>query len=55
MPAGYFTLHTMTRREQRGATTQEPFLVKFLSSPDLPIGKADPATEKERDKVSVPE
>ena len=45
--AGYFTLHPMTRREQRGATTQEPFLVKFLSSPVLPSGKADPVTERE--------
>jgi predicted AAA+ superfamily ATPase len=45
--AGYFTLHPMTRREQRGATAQEPFLVKFLRSPTLPAGKADPVTEKE--------
>ncbi len=45
--AGYFTLQPMTRREQRGATAQEPFLVKFLSSPALPTGKADPVTERE--------
>lgn len=45
--AGYFTLHPMTRREQRGATSTEPFLVKFLLSPCLPTGKADPVTEKE--------
>jgi predicted AAA+ superfamily ATPase len=45
--AGYFTLHPMTRREQQGATDQEPFLVKFLRSPSLPSGKADPVTEKE--------
>lgn len=45
--ASYFTLHPMTRREQRGATTQEPFLVKFLRSPDLPTGKADLVTETE--------
>ena len=45
--AGYFTLHPMTRREQRGATAREPFLVKFLNSPVLPSGKADPVTEKE--------
>ena len=45
--AGYFTLHPMTRREQRGATAQEPFLVKFLNTPILPTGKSDPVTEKE--------
>ena len=45
--ASYFTLHPMTRREQRGATAQEPFLVKFLRSPTLPTGKTDPVTEKE--------
>jgi predicted AAA+ superfamily ATPase len=45
--AGYFTLHPMTRREQRGTTTKKPFLVKFLNSPALPTGKADPVTEKE--------
>ena len=45
--AGYFTLHPMTRREQRGATAREPFLVQFLNSPALPDGKADPVTEQE--------
>ena len=45
--ASYFTLHPMTRREQRGATTHEPFLVKFLRSPTLPTGKADPVIETE--------
>jgi len=45
--ASYFTLHPMTRREQRKATGHEPFLVKFLSSPALPSGKADPVTERE--------
>jgi predicted AAA+ superfamily ATPase len=45
--AGYFTLHPMTRREQRGATAREPFLVKFLRAPALPTGKADPVTEQE--------
>lgn len=45
--AGYFTLHPMTRREQRGAATPEPFLVSFLRSPTLPSGKADPVTEQE--------
>jgi len=45
--AGYFTLHPMTRREQRGNAAGEPFLVKFLRSPALPSGKADPVTEKE--------
>ena len=45
--AGYFTLHPMTRREQRGATAREPFLVKFLASPTLPAGVAEPVTEKE--------
>ncbi|OGA03809.1 MAG: hypothetical protein A3H35_11580 [Betaproteobacteria bacterium RIFCSPLOWO2_02_FULL_62_17] len=45
--AGYFTLHPMTRREQRGATAREPFLVQFLNSLDLPSGKADPVTERE--------
>jgi predicted AAA+ superfamily ATPase len=45
--AGYFTLHPMTRREQRGATAQPPWLVKFLRSPALPSGTADPVTESE--------
>lgn len=45
--ASYFTLHPMTRREQRNATGHEPFLVKFLGSPALPSGKADPVTERE--------
>jgi len=45
--AAYFTMHPMTRREQRGATAREPFLAKFLLSPALPDGKAEPVTEKE--------
>ena len=45
--AGYFTLHPMTRREQRAQTGRPPFLVKFLGSPALPKGKAAPVTEKE--------
>lgn len=45
--AGYFTLHPMTRREQRGTTAQVPFLVRFFSSLDLPSGKADAVTENE--------
>ena len=45
--AGYFALHPMTRREQRGAITGEPFLVKFLASPALPATKSDPVTETE--------
>ena len=45
--AGYFTLHPMTRRELRRTTDRQPFLVKFLSSPALPSGKAGPVTERE--------
>jgi len=45
--ASYFTLHPMTRREQRGRTARPPFLVKFLRSPALPSGPADPVTERE--------
>lgn len=45
--AGYFTLHPMTRREQRGTTSRKPFLVEFLQTLGLPEGKADPITEKE--------
>lgn len=45
--AGYFTLHPMTRRELRGATGHEPFLVRFLASPLLPSGKAQPVSEQE--------
>ena len=45
--AGYYTLHPMTRREQRGTTGRQPFLVTFLSSPTLPSGNADPVTEGE--------
>lgn len=44
---GYFTLHPMTRREQRGTTDRQPFLVQFLSSPSLPSGSAPPITEQE--------
>ena len=40
--ASYFTLHPMTRREQRGSTDQQPYLINFLRSPALPSGKADP-------------
>ena len=42
--AGYFTLHPMTRREQRGTTAHEPFLVKFLRSPAC-LGTADGVAE----------
>ncbi len=45
--ASYFTLHPMTRREQREATAHKPFLVKFINSPALPSGKAQPVTERE--------
>jgi predicted AAA+ superfamily ATPase len=45
--AGYFTLHPMTRREQRKATSQQPFLASFLASMALPRGKAQPLTARE--------
>jgi hypothetical protein len=45
--AGYFTLHPMTRREQRQSTASAPFLVEFLQSAFVPTGKADPVTELE--------
>jgi hypothetical protein len=45
--AGYFALHPMTRRERRGTTNRQPFLVKFLSSAALPSGKAQPISERE--------
>jgi hypothetical protein len=45
--AAYFTLHPMTRREQRGETGRKPFLAEFIDSPGLPTGKADPITEGE--------
>lgn len=45
--ASYFTLHPMTRREQRGNTDRQPFLPKFFRSPALQSGKADPLTEEE--------
>jgi predicted AAA+ superfamily ATPase len=45
--AGYFTLHPMTRREQRAATGPEPFLMKFLKSPLAPPGACDPLTDTE--------
>jgi len=45
--AGYFTLHPMTRREQRGTTAKPPFLVKFLAAPVLSAGTANPVTERE--------
>ena len=45
--AGYFTLHPMTRREQRGATDREPFLATFLHCPALSAGLAKPVTDAE--------
>jgi hypothetical protein len=45
--AGYFTLHPMTRREQRGAIDEKPFLVRFLHSPVLPTGRSDAVTDQE--------
>lgn len=45
--AGYFTLHPMTRREQRGATAQAPFLMKFLKTQTVSAGPAEPVTERE--------
>jgi predicted AAA+ superfamily ATPase len=45
--AGYFTLHPMTRREQRGTTAKPPFLVKFLAAPGVSTGRAEPVTERE--------
>lgn len=45
--AVYFTLHPMTRREQRGQTDQPPFLTEFIRSLTLPSGEADPVTEQE--------
>lgn len=45
--ASYFTLHPMTRREQRRATARKPFLVNFLGSPHPPAGPCDPLTERE--------
>ena len=45
--AGYFTLHPMTRREQRGDTARPPMLAKFLEIQAVPPGPADPLTERE--------
>lgn len=45
--AGYFTLHPMTRREQQGKTSDEPFLVRFLRSCALPQGAVDPIADRE--------
>jgi hypothetical protein len=45
--AGYFTLHPMTRREQRGTTDQKSFLAAFLHSPALAEGPAKPVTDAE--------
>jgi predicted AAA+ superfamily ATPase len=45
--AGYYTLHPMTRREQRGRTSHRPFLVDFLHQPELPSGKSQPVSEQE--------
>jgi predicted AAA+ superfamily ATPase len=45
--AGYYTLHPMTRRELQRTTGDRPFLVRFLSSPALPSGKARPVSEQE--------
>ena len=45
--AVYFSLHPMTRRERRGETAREPFLVRFLGSPATPSGKAEPVSESE--------
>lgn len=45
--AGYFTLHPMTRREQRAATDMPPFLVRFLDNPGLPARSAERVSEQE--------
>lgn len=45
--AGYFTLHPMTRRELHSATARQPFLTKFMDTPGLPTGRADPVTDRE--------
>lgn len=45
--ACYLTLHSMTRRELRGTIGRQPFLARFLDSPDLPSGKVEAVTERE--------
>lgn len=45
--AGYFSLHPMTRREQRKETGRPPFLVEFFASRAQPAGEIDPITEEE--------
>lgn len=45
--AGYYTLHPMTRREQRAATHSTPFVCRFLDEPALPDGLAEPIGEQE--------
>jgi len=52
--AGYFTLHPMTRREQRATTDQQPFIVKFLSSPAQPSGEARPVSDREVFRGGLP-
>jgi len=37
----------MSRRERRGTTSREPFLVTFMNAPGLPDGKADPVSDRE--------
>lgn len=45
--AAYFTLHPMTRREQRETVAAEPFLVRFLENTALPVETADPVRDEE--------
>jgi predicted AAA+ superfamily ATPase len=45
--AVYLTLHPMTRRERQGYTNRQPFLMAFMSAPDLPSDKAEPISEQE--------
>jgi uncharacterized protein len=45
--AAYFTLHPMTRREQRQTVERPPFLVTFLDAPHLPSGSVQPVADQE--------
>jgi predicted AAA+ superfamily ATPase len=45
--AGYFALQPLSRRELGGATGHQPFLVRFLNTFALPVGKAEPVSNRE--------
>lgn len=45
--AVYLTLNPMTRRERKGNTKRQPFLITFMNNQDQLSGKAEPISDQE--------